>query len=226
MNIADKYYWITQHPKYVPFGRDAVIEITPHMVCPETRHIEELEIMNTKLEFWVELAIPITDEYHGDCEMHDWELDCGGDTWEEAVENLYQRVLKKYGDYTEADLDAHREEAMKNVDMSIFDFPKFDYKYEDRTALDEYEIEKLTRQIEHLEKLIPAMQSKVQELEDEINNKISMEKSLLREQLQQKIVLTRFQIRDKKLSLKLDYDVEMYGLSDEFKRDGIPREYL
>ena len=159
MNICEKYYWIMQHPKFVPFGDDAIIEITPHMVCPETNHVEKLEALNTKLQFWVELMIPYFDEQlNQHCHSHDWEMDCGGDTWEEAVQKLYELVLKKYGDYTEEDMDKHREEAMKGFDLekliNTVDSASAEHRNtDDIVMLSDYEIEHMKSEITHYEVL-------------------------------------------------------------------------
>ncbi len=118
MNICDKYYWITAHPAYVPMGAEACIEVTPHMVCPETRRIENLNFLNTKLEFWVELMTPFFDEETKIWTLaHDWELDCGGDSWEEAIEALYQKVLKHHGDYDINEVHEARSEHNGEYDL-------------------------------------------------------------------------------------------------------------
>lgn len=151
MNICEKYYWIMNHPKYVPFGNEAIIEITPHMVCPVTNCVENIDELNTKLQFWVELMIPYYDEdFNQHTHAHDWDMDCGGDTWEEAVEALYNLVLIKYGDYTEQDLENHRKEAMKSYDPSIFSMMNAENNIslpEEMIPLSEYEIEFMKEQI-------------------------------------------------------------------------------
>lgn len=211
MNIAEKYYWITQHPKYVPFADTAVIEITPHMVCPETNRIEDLQLLNTKLQFWVELMIPHFDEQHKQyCHAHDYELDCGGDTWEEAVENLYKLVLEKYGDYTEEDMDKHREEAMKGFDFdkwlnsSVADADKPNYG--EIVLLPDYEIEYMKSEIEHLEALEKVLQNKLQD------------KSLTMQEysdVQLELTCVDHDLYVMRESVKHGYDVEKYGLRNE-----------
>lgn len=105
MNFVDKYWWIYDHPKCNPEGKPPIVEIVPVMVNPETNRIEKAAERNTKPRWWVEFMTYET------CEMengvfrllphHDWDLDCGGDSYEAAVEALYEKVLNKYGNYGE-----------------------------------------------------------------------------------------------------------------------------
>ncbi|AFC21583.1 hypothetical protein GAP32_133 [Cronobacter phage vB_CsaM_GAP32] len=212
MNIVEKYYWIIEHPKYVPFGDTAVIEITPHMVCPETNCVEKLELLNTKLQFWVELLIPFFDEQHKQhCHSHDWELDCGGDTWEEAVENLYKLVLEKYGDYTQEDLDKQREEAMKDFDMDKWvktvDSMMADNKESSEVVmLPDYEIEHMKFEIGHLEVLQEVLQNKLRE------PTITMQEY---DDVQLELICVDHDLYVMRESVKCGYDVEKYGLRNE-----------
>lgn len=212
MNIAEKYYWITQHPKYVPFADTAIIEITPHMVCPETNRIEDLQILNTKLRFWVELMIPFFDEQHKQhCHAHDYELDCGGDSWEEAVENLYKLVLEKYGDYTEEDMDKHREEAMKGFDLEKWiktvDSMAADHRKTDEIVmLPDYEIEHMKHEIEHLEVLEKVLQKKLQD------TSLTMQEY---SDVQLELTCVDHDLYVMRESVKHGYDVEKYGLRNE-----------
>lgn len=227
MNIADKYYWIMNHPKYVPFGQEAVIEITPHMVCPETNRIENLALLNTKLRFWVELMTPYEDEennYQG--YSHHWELDCGGDTWEEAVESLYLLVQEKYGDYNDEDLDKQRLEYLENMNVkipgyrTIFDdlmegLDNFNAKGPDLETpvrkLEDYEIESLKETIEHLEVLLPVLEAKLSD-----PNLTMQEYS----DIELEIVCVDHDLGIAKLNIKYGYNVELYGIRDENTETG------
>lgn len=103
MNAHDKYWKIISHPAFI--NRDGVevsIQIEPHMICPTTNRIEKYKPLNSKMQLWVEMIVPWQSEEGGKfVSCHDWELDCGGDTWSEAICALYDLVLKRYGDYTE-----------------------------------------------------------------------------------------------------------------------------
>jgi len=62
-------------------------------VNPETNYIDDNEDLNTKTEVWLECG-PYDDRYA----VHDIDLDCGGDTYEEATIKLANLVYEKYGD--------------------------------------------------------------------------------------------------------------------------------
>lgn len=105
MNNTDKYYWIIDHPKLCSdYVAQAIIELSPQMVDPVTKEINLKDSSkNTEQNWWVEVssANPTynpedpTDHYTS----HDWRLDTGGITAEEAMDNLYKLVLKHYGNY-------------------------------------------------------------------------------------------------------------------------------
>lgn len=103
MNTCEKYWWVLEHPAFInKDGQTVIVEIEPHMVCPMTNRIESYEPLNTKLQLWIEVMIPYKEENETIyTQAHDWELDCGGFTYEEAIDNLYKSVKEKYGDYTE-----------------------------------------------------------------------------------------------------------------------------
>lgn len=75
------------------------------MVNPENETIEVDQSLNTDFRWWIELYYESEEEdylHAGEYYMtmcHDWDLDCGGETAEEAIEVLYDLVLAKYGDY-------------------------------------------------------------------------------------------------------------------------------
>ena len=95
----DAYWWVMWHPKlqyerYTP----PMIEIEPHMVNPKTNSVDDDPQKNTKLEYWIECG-PYVKDHGSVVPSHDWELDCGGDTIEEAFLALKRLVLQKYGNY-------------------------------------------------------------------------------------------------------------------------------
>ncbi len=100
MNHVEKYYWIIDHPRMGAEHSQSTIELTPQKVNPFNNIIEKDTSLNTKYQWWVEVTHEdldeTTDEYV--C-CHDWDLDTGGDTAEEAIEKLYNIVKAKYGDY-------------------------------------------------------------------------------------------------------------------------------
>lgn len=112
MNTCDKFYWIKDHPAFINKALLPVeLEIDPHMVCPITNRIEDYKPLNTQHQLWVEVLIP---QFNSDEQKwehaHDWNLDTGGNTWEEMIEKLYLLVLEHYGDYTDEDVDKKNAE--------------------------------------------------------------------------------------------------------------------
>ena len=80
-------------------------------VNPETGEIDDHPDKNTKTEYWLECGSWLTPaEYkfngfeHGQkhrpygMAAHDYDLDCGGDTFEEAILNLACLVYENYGE--------------------------------------------------------------------------------------------------------------------------------
>ena len=106
-NACEAYWWVYNHPVLIFKSFNPWIEIEPYMVNPDLIEdgcatVDNDPTKNTKMEFWVECG-PYTEWiYQGERNVirsHVYELDCGGWTWEEAVFNLAQKVLEKYGDY-------------------------------------------------------------------------------------------------------------------------------
>lgn len=67
------------------------IDIEVVKVNPETMEISDNDDENTKVQVWLECNF-----YDGEYYHHDLDLDCGGDTFEEAIVNLAELVYKKY----------------------------------------------------------------------------------------------------------------------------------
>ena len=112
MHFVEKYYWVLDHPK-LNGAKDRrsrkvcpqpSIEIGPQLVNPLTDEIDlKDDSLNTKVAFWAELIahFPWEEDYASHkSASHAWEMDCGGDTYEDAVNALYEKVLKEYGNYT------------------------------------------------------------------------------------------------------------------------------
>lgn len=66
-------------------------------VNPETMEISDNDDENTKVQVWLECGpfLPEDDEYTEGAE-HDIDLDCGADTYEEAIIELAKLVWAKY----------------------------------------------------------------------------------------------------------------------------------
>ena len=100
-HFVDKYYWIVNHPLNRNLSNHIIsaneIDVLPSLVDPEIGEVNlDDDTKNTKVEYWVELSYLDLDE---DIMCHDYRFDCGGDSYEEAVEALFQLVYDKFGDY-------------------------------------------------------------------------------------------------------------------------------
>lgn len=73
-------------------------EITPHKVNAETGRFED-DNLNTKTEWWYEFGPqPLHPDEHGvQVPTHDYKLDGGADTYEQAVIDLARKVHTHYG---------------------------------------------------------------------------------------------------------------------------------
>ena len=102
MNHVEKYWWIKFHSELNKVS-DPTIELTPVMVNPENNTIEKDHLLNTKSQWWVKVMIPFwdIDPLAVVLHNHDWNLDTGGDTIEECIDNLYNLVKKHYGEDNE-----------------------------------------------------------------------------------------------------------------------------
>ena len=216
MNIAEKYYWVMNHPKLSQNMCDAMIEITPHMVCPETDRVEKYHILNTKLQFWVEIGEPFDDEESNSVQYsHDYELDCGGDTWEAAVEAMYLTVLAKHGDYTEEDERIKRNQYLVKMGINPSNFHSFSLDelkakmksdYKNRRMLTPEELEDRRESLDELKKVKEVMQLRM------TDSGVTFEQYLL---FEDEMVAINHDIHMYELQLRHGYDVERYGFRDE-----------
>ncbi len=100
----DAWWWVANHPKLEYDNcMEPHIDLSPHLVDPVTRCVEDDHSRNTHVEWWIECGAYVDDEHHGLMASHDCNLDCGGDTVEEAFINLKKLVLEHYGDYSETE---------------------------------------------------------------------------------------------------------------------------
>ena len=94
MNFYDAYQFLDNHKIFNGnFTYQLWFEIVK--VNPETNAIDDDSTKNTKVQVWLEHG-PYDKEWGG-C-THDIDLDCGGDTFEEAIIKLAELVKGKYGD--------------------------------------------------------------------------------------------------------------------------------
>ena len=92
MNTCEKYFSIIDNELLkAKYNVDELsIELTPNMVNPVNDTIEDNSTLNTKLVWWIEvIGFSNKPDSCGCHHSHIWELDCGGDSAEEAIEALY-----------------------------------------------------------------------------------------------------------------------------------------
>lgn len=103
-----------EHGTFAAF-QDA-LNIHVAKVDPKTNRIEDEGVRNTKTEVWLECGrwesvddrkkienVDYPKDFFG-MFLHDYDLDCGADTFEKAIIKLARLVLKEYGDYEDEDL--------------------------------------------------------------------------------------------------------------------------
>lgn len=115
MTTTEQWYWVVNHPALNPVeGCEPRIEVIPMDVNPETNEWDDDHSKNTKSIIAFEVGVYQTydAERHGPVNVwksdvvmcHYYKLDCGGDTWPEAVQALYDTVQNEYGDYVEEEV--------------------------------------------------------------------------------------------------------------------------
>ena len=99
MNFYDSYMYLFHHDMFKDkreYGHfESCVDIYVAKVNPLTNEKEfgDCAYLNTKVEIWLE-----TGEYSEKGMNHDIDLDCGGDTYEEAIIELARLVKENYGD--------------------------------------------------------------------------------------------------------------------------------
>jgi len=112
------YWWLYNHPMFQEIFNqgtdeefyeshfDQCLDIYVAKTNPEIKAIDNDISKNTKVEIWLEIG-----EWSSECRYHDIELDCGGDTFEEAIINLAILVMEWYGEtkerlkYTDSEIE-------------------------------------------------------------------------------------------------------------------------
>jgi hypothetical protein len=69
------------------------LDINIVKVNPKNDTIEYDDILNTKTQVWLESGMYVDNDKQG---MHDIDLDCGADTFEDAIIELANLVYEKY----------------------------------------------------------------------------------------------------------------------------------
>jgi hypothetical protein len=118
------YNWLQNHPAMTPddfrggFPGNLCTEVV--LVNPLTDSIDDDESLNISPRIWLECGpcVEATEDeiefevfHRGDLHgTHDIDLDCGGDTFEEAIIELARLFRGKYGDYVPDDVEPLTQE--------------------------------------------------------------------------------------------------------------------
>ena len=86
-DFYEAFHFLNEHP-YFEEEFLSCLDVSVVKVCPETKCVEEDLSLNTMTNVWLEAGKP---------GYHDLELDCGGETYEEAIVELANRVYYTYG---------------------------------------------------------------------------------------------------------------------------------
>lgn len=112
-NFYDSFNYLKSHPifNFTPEGERSFsafslcLDVDVQKVNPANGIKEDDEKLNTKVEIWLEVGPFISKTTLS----HDPDLDCGGDTFEEAIINLANLVEGKYTSDKETALKIVRE---------------------------------------------------------------------------------------------------------------------
>lgn len=132
-DFYEAYHFLSEH-HYFEHGKwkepmfEEALTIAVVKVNPLTDAIGDDNNLNTKTQIWLECGpweeLP-EHEWHG--YVHDIDLDCGGDTFEDAIVALANLVHEKYGENPEGYGDIPEEEwkkiaaKFKSLDEDVID---------------------------------------------------------------------------------------------------------
>ncbi|MFI3326777.1 MAG: hypothetical protein R3Y35_11490 [Clostridia bacterium] len=97
-DFYEAFKFLSKHPVFRGhFLEQLDIEVVK--VNPETKSIDSPPSKNTATRVWLECGHLAESDMEPDVKYHDYELDCGGDTFEEALIELAGYVYGKFGGY-------------------------------------------------------------------------------------------------------------------------------
>ncbi len=100
MDFYDSFHFLLKHPIFNNRFMEG-LDLFVVKINPKTKHMDNDSTKNIKTEIWFEAGPYLYDESLGCKWSHDFDLDCGGYTFEEAIIKLAELVKKKYGRYKE-----------------------------------------------------------------------------------------------------------------------------
>lgn len=101
--LHDAYWFITNHPEFCkrdPKRDRPTIDVYITKINPFTLERDDVLELNTLTQVWLELYY-FDPEINLKVQCHDWDLDTGGSTYEEAIIKLASLVKEHYGSYEE-----------------------------------------------------------------------------------------------------------------------------
>ena len=102
MDFYEAYHYLDNHIIFQGnFTKCLYIEVVK--VNPLTKEVDDDKTKNTLTNIWIECG-PYKEQY----ETHDISLDCGGDTFEEAIIKLANLVKDSYGEDENALLEVEK----------------------------------------------------------------------------------------------------------------------
>jgi len=111
-DFYEAWHWLYGHPYFhhaFPGAEPGFADELYMMVVkvnPATQRIDDDQTLNTKVQVWLENG-PYRDDEGYDQHCHDIRLDCGGDTFEEAICNMAKLAMEQEGDYPEWSICSH-----------------------------------------------------------------------------------------------------------------------
>jgi hypothetical protein len=101
-NLQEAWGWLYDHPSFFREGRPGfkeALDVHVTSVNPKTQAVDKDPKLNTEEQIWLEIGPWKLIEGKVLCPGHDVDLDCGARTFYQAIIELANLALKKYGDY-------------------------------------------------------------------------------------------------------------------------------
>lgn len=94
-NFYGAWWFLNDHPmfqdEYESSQFQECLDVFVAKVNPKTCSVDDDKNLNTKVEVWLEIG-----QYDKTCRWHDVNLDCGGNTYEDAIINMANNVMEQY----------------------------------------------------------------------------------------------------------------------------------
>lgn len=97
MAFYNAWHWLRQNHEW-SIG-NLTVEVV--LVHSKLKRIVEDDAKNTLLNFWLEGGPYVNEAEMGIISSHDYRLDCGGDTFEDAIIKYSKLVRRHYGEETD-----------------------------------------------------------------------------------------------------------------------------